>query len=118
MKGNPGRDVAESDAVEGECDGAAEGEDVADVDGGEVREEGSDVGGGSSSGRRGEEQDANEGESGSEEGVPAWCARAGWAKSRDDGEEGDEDNDESGDECGFGGSGADEPDGLELVACG
>ena len=41
-EGNAWRDVAEGDAVKGESDGAAEGKDVAKVQGGEVGKQGRD----------------------------------------------------------------------------
>lgn len=40
LKGDAWRDVAESDAVEGESNGAAESEDVSEVDGRDIREKG------------------------------------------------------------------------------
>ena len=43
LEGDARRDVAEGDAMEGKADGAAEGEHVADIDGGEI---GQQVGGG------------------------------------------------------------------------
>ena len=69
-------------------------------------------------GGRGEQQDSDEGERGAEIGVPAGRARAGRAQAGDGGEERHQDDDQAGDECGFRGRGADEADGLELVAGG
>ena len=120
LEGNARRDMAEGDAVKRESDGAAEGEDVAEVNGGEIRKQGrEDCEDAARTGRRcSEKQDADEGESGAEKGVPAGCACTGRPKRWCDGEERNEDDDESGDEGGFGGRGAHEADGLELVAGG
>ena len=59
------RCVAECEAVKSEADGAAEGEEVAEIDGGEIREEAG------ACGLRGEEEDSGEGEDCSEPGIPA-----------------------------------------------
>ena len=69
------RDVGQGEAVESEAHGAAEGEDVADVDGGEIGQQRRAGAGG-----RGEEEDAEEGKRGAQEGVPARRAGAGRAQ--------------------------------------
>jgi hypothetical protein len=103
--------VGEREKVSGEGDGAEEGEEIAESDGGEEIGEGG-------SGGCGEEEEAGEGEKGSEVCRCAWGVSAGGTDRRDSGKEWDEDDDESGDEGRFGGGGASESGGLELIADG
>jgi hypothetical protein len=97
--------------VSSKGDGAGEGEEVAQADGGEEV-------GPLCAGRRGEQQQAAEGEDGSDGGGPARGLGAGRAERGDRSEERNEDDDQAGDEGRLRGSGAGEAAGLELVAGG
>ena len=107
--------------MEGESDGAAQGEQVAEVDGGEVGQEIVQSEGGVLRGDDrgcGEQKDSEKGESCADEDVPAGAAGAGFAEGRDGGEQRDKDHDKAGDEGGFGGRGQGQAGGLELIADG
>jgi hypothetical protein len=115
FKGNARGEAGEGEDVEGESEGAAEGKEVAGADGAEVKGEAET---GAGVGRGGEQDDAGEGDCGSEPGVPSGSADAARAEGGDGGEHGDQDDDHSGDEGGPGGRGEAEADRLKLVAQG
>jgi len=103
--------VGEGEEVAGEGDRTGQGEEVSGANADEEVLHGCP-------GWRGEEEEAGEGEDRSDGSCPArWWGIRG-SESGNDREEWDEDDDEAGDEGGFGGCGAGEAGGLELIARG
>jgi hypothetical protein len=109
FEGNARGKTGESQDVEGESEGAGQGEEVAETDGAEVE---------GGAGRGGEEDEAGKGDECSEPGVPFGDVGAADSKCGDGGKHGDEDDNHAGDEGGFGGGGEAEAGGLELIAHG
>src|SRR5665213_730447 len=87
------RGVSEREQVSGEGDRAGQGETFAKADTFEERD--------TRAGRRGQQDEAREGNQCSSNAGPAGGGQTGWLDSRDEAEQRDDDHDQAGDEGGF-----------------
>ena len=107
LEGKARGEVGQGEDVEGEADGAGEGEQVAEIHAAE---------GEAGAGRGGEEDDADEGDQRTAPGIPARGMSGARAQAGYGREQGHQNDYEAGDKGGFGWSGKTETGGLELIA--